>query len=227
MRTCGVGTSDWLRSAAWGLVLGVLVPLAATACGSDEPVSADMPCSEFTGLGTEQRRSAVAEVQATTTVPPGSITLARVDLGCATDARLTVPEVLAVLARGDEVAATTTAPPTTTTTAPPTTAPPQTSPPQTSPPEPEGFEPGDSFEASCTIAWPSAPTRDSETIQMLTTCSGVPTTDFQFVQVVYPDPNLEVTPSTGAMRVEGEVYDIAESEIGYRVLIVLADDVEL
>lgn len=131
--------------------------------------------------------------------------------------------------RGGRSPATTPASPATTPASPPATSPPATSPPATSPPATEapssGFEIGDPFSESCVVAWPSAPIRDSSSIQMQMSCPGVPS-EFFLVQVVYPDPELEVTPSTGAMQVTGEVADVARSQLGYQVLVVVADDIE-
>ena len=55
-------------------------------------------------------------------------------------------------------------------------------------------------------------------------CRDVPT-EFQFVDVTYADPEFTVTPSTGPMRVEGKVVDIARSELGFQTLVVLASSV--
>lgn len=49
----------------------------------------------------------------------------------------------------------------------------------------------------------------------------------QATDVTYGDPNLVVTPSTGSMRVYGTVVDIAESEYGFKVLLVYADRIDL
>lgn len=88
------------------------------------------------------------------------------------------------------------------------------------------YEPGDEFEASCVVAWPTAPVRYRDHIEMRMSCSGVPS-QFLFVDVAYGDPDLPVTPSTGSMRVRGEIADIARSELGFTTLIVIADDVDL
>lgn len=112
---------------------------------------------------------------------------------------------------------------------PPATSAPATSPPATQPPATQapssGFEIGDPFSEQCVVAWPSAPIRDAASIQMQMSCPGVPS-EFFLVQVVYPDPELEVTPSTGAMQVTGDVADIAQSQLGYQVLVVVADDIQ-
>jgi hypothetical protein len=110
----------------------------------------------------------------------------------------------------------------------PTTEPSQTTTPSP-PPVSDGtshFEIGDRFVASCVVAWPTAPVRTTTTIQMRMSCNGVPQ-QYLFVDVVYPDPNLQVTPSTGYMQVEGTIADMATSEFGYRTLIVQADRILL
>jgi len=125
----------------------------------------------------------------------------------------------------------TVAPTTTTTTAasqPEPTEPISTVPETTDPPIRSGgrYDIGDSFEADCTIAWPTAPTRLSDSISMTTTCTGVPG-QFLFVDVQYGDPDLPVTSSRARMRVKGQIADIAQNEYGYKYLVVLADDVTL
>lgn len=85
---------------------------------------------------------------------------------------------------------------------------------------------GDSFSARCTIAWPTAPSRGVDNIQMRTFCPGVPD-QFLFVDIVYDDPDLPVTPSRSTMQVKGEIVDISRSEFGFTVLIVHASHVEL
>lgn len=84
-----------------------------------------------------------------------------------------------------------------------------------------GYRAGSRFSARCTIAWPSAPMRSASGTELTTTCSGVPSR-YQFVQVFYPDPDLDVTPAHPTMDVEGEVVDSARSELGYEVLAVRA-----
>ncbi|MBX3313751.1 MAG: SGNH/GDSL hydrolase family protein [Actinobacteria bacterium] len=124
--------------------------------------------------------------------------------------------------------------PTTTTDAPAPSAtdPPATTSPQSTepadPPIDSGgtFDIGDAFEDTCTIAWPTAPTRLTDSISMTTTCLNVPG-QFLFVHVQYGDPDLPVTPSRATMHVKGRIADIAQSEYGFKYLIVIADDVEL
>ncbi|MCB1038728.1 MAG: SGNH/GDSL hydrolase family protein [Acidimicrobiales bacterium] len=109
-----------------------------------------------------------------------------------------------------------------------TTAPPGT----TAPPDDDGidsggtFDVGDRFEATCTIAWPTAPSRTTSTIEMTTSCTGVPG-QFLFVHISYDDPDLPVAPSPATMHVVGTIADISVSEYGYKTLIVLAEAVDL
>lgn len=86
--------------------------------------------------------------------------------------------------------------------------------------------PGSPFNARCVIAWPTAPSRGSQSIQMRTSCSGVPN-DILFVDIVYADPNLPVTPSRSTMQVQGRVHDLVRSEYGFKVLVVEAHHIEL
>lgn len=113
------------------------------------------------------------------------------------------------------------APTTTTSDAPSDTAPPPTSPPITSG---DRLDIGDRFSMRCTVAWPTAPTRSTQGIQMRTFCPGL-SGQFQFVDILYEDPDLPVTPSRATMQVEGEIADVAESELGFKILVVLADDI--
>lgn len=126
-------------------------------------------------------------------------------------------------------------PPRFTTTVPGTTAPPPTedagvteddAPSQ--PPITTGdrIDVGDPFRDRCTIAWPTAPTRTTTSILMRTTCQKV-TGQFLFVDITYGDPDLAVTPSHSTVDVEGRIADIAESELGFKVLMVLADQVDV
>ena len=90
----------------------------------------------------------------------------------------------------------------------------------------EAFEVGAGYSGSCSVAMPYAPTVTSKTIQMMMSCSGVPK-EYLLVQVVYGDPDLQVSPSTGAMHVEGTVADIAKSESGMKIPIIAADKITL
>jgi hypothetical protein len=116
-----------------------------------------------------------------------------------------------------------TVPPSTATTTPAAgPPPPQPTPPATS----TGFNVGDVFDTECQVAWPTAPTRTTSEIDMTMQCLNIPS-DYLLVAVAYPDPNLPVTPSTGRMRVHGRIVDIAQSEYGYKELVVLADRIIL
>lgn len=89
-----------------------------------------------------------------------------------------------------------------------------------------GFEIGDSFAGDCSVAWPTAPSYTPTTIELTTTCSGVPT-QFQFVHISYPDPDLPINPSTGSSHVEGVIVNVAVSEYGWKTLYVNADTYDL
>ena len=88
------------------------------------------------------------------------------------------------------------------------------------------FGVGYHYSGSCRVAWPTAPTVTSESIQMLMDCAGVPN-KYSLVQVVYGDPTLNVTPSTGAMTVSGEVVDIAKNGNGMTLPVILADSIDI
>lgn len=87
------------------------------------------------------------------------------------------------------------------------------------------FDVGEPFAARCQIAWPTAPSRGVDSISMMMSCSGVPS-QFLLTNVVYPDPDLAVTPSNSKLDVFGTIVDIVRSEYGYTILQVLADRVE-
>ncbi len=57
-------------------------------------------------------------------------------------------------------------------------------------------------------------------------CNGVPD-DCLFVIVLHPDPDLNVTPNTGAMSVQGSFVVSATCDLGYETLVVRADVREL
>ena len=85
------------------------------------------------------------------------------------------------------------------------------------------FATGDHFDDLCQVAWPTAPTRGTNGIDMTMTCQHVSQSSYFFVEVSYDDPNLDVTPSTGFMRIQGTVVGSARSDYGYTVLGVHAD----
>ena len=86
---------------------------------------------------------------------------------------------------------------------------------------------GAPFDSECVVAWPTAPVRTSDSIQMTMSCKGVPEDRFLFTQVVYGDPNLPITPDHDQARVIGKVADIATSGYGYRELVVEATSVQV
>lgn len=110
---------------------------------------------------------------------------------------------------------------------PPTTptAPPAPPPPATSQAPVDAFSPGSRFDDYCYVAWPTAPSYTSTSIQMTMSCNHVPQSKFLLTQVVYDDPQLRVTPSTGRMHVTGTVLDTARSAMGYDLLMVHATTV--
>lgn len=100
----------------------------------------------------------------------------------------------------------------------------------TPPPEPEPeirseprYDVGEPFAAQCVIAWPWAPVHTSETTQMRMSCGGVPS-QFTFVQVIYPDPDLQMT--SDPVIVYGEIVDYAIPEFGFQSLVVVASEID-
>lgn len=89
------------------------------------------------------------------------------------------------------------------------------------------YSPGAPFDDYCVINWPTAPTYTSSSIQMVMGCKHVDQNKFFFTQVVYGDPKLPVTPSTGAMHVVGHVIDSAHSAYGFNVLVVEATKITI
>jgi GDSL-like Lipase/Acylhydrolase family len=88
------------------------------------------------------------------------------------------------------------------------------------------LEIGDVFSDECSVAWPTAPSYTSTTIQMTMHCAHQPA-QFLFTSVVYGDPNLKVTPSTGKMLVTGHIIDYSTSGYGFKQLVVQADQIQL
>lgn len=66
----------------------------------------------------------------------------------------------------------------------------------------------------------------STNIQMTMSCAGVPST-YPLVVVIYNDPTLPVTPSTGPMTVTGIVQDIAQSGNGLSMPVIVASSVTI
>lgn len=92
-------------------------------------------------------------------------------------------------------------------------------------PTPNGLAVGDHFSDQCGIAWPTAPTYTSDSIEMTMSCEHVPEGEYLFTDVVYNDPNLQPTPDTGLMRVIGTIVGVAHSDYGFSILEVQASDV--
>jgi hypothetical protein len=90
----------------------------------------------------------------------------------------------------------------------------------------EEFEIGTRYSGKCIVAWPTAPTITSTAIQMTMDCSGVPD-KYMLTVVIYGDPTLNVTPTTGQMAVTGVVVDFAENQYGYTMPIIQADTITL
>lgn len=96
-------------------------------------------------------------------------------------------------------------------------------------PEPEppidtgsSYEAGEAFADDCTVAWPTAPLYSADSVSLRMSCAHVPG-QFLFTDVHFPNPDLPITPSTGRVRVTGQVLGIAESGNGFRTLQVVAD----
>ena len=102
---------------------------------------------------------------------------------------------------------------------------PTAAPPPIVDPEPD-FEVGAEFDADCVNAWPTAPTYTTSSIILTMSCPSVPG-QFLFVKVTYPDPDLPITPSTGMVRVHGQIVDVARSAYGFTSLIVEADQIDI
>jgi hypothetical protein len=83
---------------------------------------------------------------------------------------------------------------------------------------------GDDFDLICYVAWPTAPTYTSNSIEMTMACPNMPK-QYLFAHVSYPDPDLPMTPSTGNVRVVGTIVNIATSAYGYKELVVDAREI--
>jgi hypothetical protein len=108
---------------------------------------------------------------------------------------------------------------------PPVAATPPPPPPQPQAPT-SSFEIGADFDLRCQVAWPTAPTRTTNSIEMTMQCPGIPS-EFLLVYVSYGDPDLPITPSTGPVRVRGKVVNHAQNELGFKLLVVVAESVEI
>jgi hypothetical protein len=86
---------------------------------------------------------------------------------------------------------------------------------------------GQNFNDYCVVAWPTAPEMFGSTLVMTMTCEHVPEYQYLFTQVQYGHSKLRVTPSTGSMHVIGKVIGVAQSELGYKELVVSASKITL
>jgi hypothetical protein len=86
---------------------------------------------------------------------------------------------------------------------------------------------GSSFASWCVVAWPTAPTVTSNSIEMTMSCDAVPESEYLFTDVIYGDPNLAVSPDDDQAYVVGKVTDVATSDYGYKELVVQASSVKL
>lgn len=105
------------------------------------------------------------------------------------------------------------------------TAPPATAPPPVDEPDLALYDIGDEFDERCVVAWPIAPVRGVDSIQMRLSCAAV-SSQYFFVDVIYPDPDLPLSQLSQGFGVHGEIVDIGESELGFRVLVVVADELD-
>jgi pimeloyl-ACP methyl ester carboxylesterase len=115
-------------------------------------------------------------------------------------------------------------PPTTSTTS--TTTPTVSSTSQTQS-EPSSLAIGSPFDDTCVVAWPTAPVRTSNSIEMTMSCEHVPESEYLFTDVTYGDPNLPVTPARATAHIVGRIVDVATSGLGYKELVVEATSVQL
>jgi hypothetical protein len=95
------------------------------------------------------------------------------------------------------------------------------------PPASSSLAIGSSFDSECIVAWPTAPSYTSQGVEMTMTCAAVPESQYLFTSVVYGDPNFKITPSTGYVRVQGKVVDVATSGYGFKELVVEANRVTI
>jgi hypothetical protein len=58
---------------------------------------------------------------------------------------------------------------------------------------------------------------------MMMSCRGVPENDYLLTQVIYNNPDFEISPDTGPVNVTGHVVDVARNEMGFNILVVQAD----
>ncbi len=86
---------------------------------------------------------------------------------------------------------------------------------------------GSTFASWCVVAWPTAPVISKEGIQMTMSCDAVPENEYLFTVVLYGNPDLPISTEHSRAFVEGTISDVAESEYGYRELVVQATSVEV
>lgn len=144
---------------------------------------------------------------------------------------MATPAVVDGLASGQATTTSTVAPATTTTSASTTTTqPPPTTTESTATPTPTtsgSLTSGASFNSTCVVAWPTAPTITSNSIRMTMSCNGVPESAYLFTVVTYGDPNLPICPDHPDADVVGTVSGTATSEYGYKELLVQASSVKV
>ncbi len=108
---------------------------------------------------------------------------------------------------------------------PPPPAPPPKQAPKPKPapaPKASSLSVGSSFDDECVVAWPTAPVRSEDSIELTMSCQHVPEDEFLFTAVIYGDPDLDIH-SDSVAHVEGEVVDVLESDYGYSELVVDAE----
>ncbi len=192
-------------------------------------LSSGSSCADWEAASFAERNAYAATVspgvQLTTPVPTGSTHAAFmygfIGGGCdrAKSRGLAPADVpLDAVLAGDYLASTTTTTTTTPTAATPTTTPSA---------HPQSLAVGAPFNSECVVAWPTAPLKTSDSIQMTMSCKEVPEDKFLFTQVIYGDPNLPITPDHDQARVAGKIVDIATSGYGYRELVVEATSVQV
>ncbi|MGO9955395.1 MAG: hypothetical protein ACLP50_05355, partial [Solirubrobacteraceae bacterium] len=207
-----------------GLVRIAAASAVSTSAGPS--LSSSSSCADWFAASFSQRAAFAATVspgvQLDTPVPSGSqhapFMYGFIGGGCdrAKSRGLSFADVpLSAVLAGDYLAGSSTTPTTSTTAPAPST------------PQPQSLAIGAAFDSECVVAWPTAPVRTSDSIQMTMSCSQVPEDKFLFTQVVYGDPNLAITPDHDRAHVVGKIVDIATSAYGYRELVVQASTAQV
>lgn len=226
--------SKWVSAttsaAATSLHESGLIHIAPEATSSPAPTRAKLStgssCADWNAASFAERNAYAGTVspgvQLSTPVPTGSghaaFMYGFISGGCdrAKGSGIAPADVpLSAVLAGDYLAPTTAT--TTTTTATPTPAPSAS----------QSLAVGASFDSECVVAWPTAPVRTSDSIEMTMSCQDVPEDKFLFTQVLYGDPNLAVTPDHDQAHVIGKIVDIATSDYGYNELVVEATSVQV